>query len=71
MQTFWFSTSIRRAACALSLAGMLGSGAPAGLAQQQATASKKDAGLYTFKANAELVLVSVTARDRKGNIHGS
>jgi VWFA-related protein len=67
MQSLWISNSLRRFASILSLASVLATSGPATLAQDTPQ-EKKDAGLYTFKANAELVLVSVTARDKKGNI---
>src|SRR3954469_1445181 len=68
MQFLWISNSLRRFASILSLASLLATSGPITLAQDTPQQKKKDSGLYTFKANAELVLVSVTARDKKGNI---
>jgi VWFA-related protein len=74
MRQFWFSNSVRRAASVSALAAMLLASAPATFAQdggQQTSANtgrKKDQGLYTFKVTSDLVLVTVTARDKKGNV---
>src|SRR5436305_5861920 len=67
MQWLWISNSLRRFASIVSLASLLATSGPVSLAQDTPQ-KKNDAGLYTFKANAERVLVSVTARDKKGNI---
>jgi VWFA-related protein len=69
------SNPVRRAAAILSLAAMLmpspvarAQNAQQPTSQQTSSRNNKSQGLYTFKANAELVLVSVTARDKHGNI---